>query len=263
MSISSEPSGLVERTHFASGSYTIDTWVMRPGRPGKYPVIIYNHGSRMQAEGHIDASCSTLSFDTPPWHGVRMGACAVVFPEGRGYAGSTGPKLDACTSWPEVWNFLEGRAQDVVASVAWLGAQPWADTSRILLCGCSHGAIVSLLAQASAGVSGTVLQAPGIGDHAHELANSELSKALNLATAPILLQHAEHDLHAPIELSRSLHRHGRAVAKNICLREYPFCRSISSHDQFAWENRHIWGTDFDQFAGQNLGVGGPIVYAPK
>lgn len=251
--------GLIERTSFGSGGYSIDVWVMRPRKSGKFPVVIYNHGSRMQADGRIDSSCSTLDFDTPIWSGVSAGHCAVIFPEGRGYGASTGPTLENCKSWGDVWSFLKGRAQDVVAGVTWLQSQSWADSSRILVCGCSHGGIVSFLAQADLTVSGTVMQAPAVGDQSQDVSDPELTRALHRLTAPVLLQHAHHDLHAPIEFSRSLLRSGRDTAKDIRLREYPFRPPLSSHDQFAWHNRDIWGPDFDRFVCEALGVNGHLV----
>lgn len=259
MAQSTRPPGLVERTTYDSDGHAIDLWVMRPRAPGRVPVIIYNHGSRMQADGRIDSACSTLSFGTPPWRGVRDGCCAVAFPEGRGYGASSGPRLADCRSMQDVWAFLTGRARDVVAAVAWLETQSWADTSRVLLCGCSHGGIVSFLAQADLDVRGTVLQAPAAGDQSQEVTHPALIDALALARAPVLLQHAQHDLHAPIEFTRSLHRLGRESVKDFRLHEYAFRPAMPGHDQFAWGHRAIWGADFDLFARESLGVSGELV----
>ncbi len=262
MAQSTPPAGLIERTTYGSDGYVIDLWVMRPRSAGRVPVVVYNHGSRQQADGRIDSACSTLSFETPLWRGVRDGSCAVVFPEGRGYGASTGPQLADCGSMQDVWTFLGGRARDVVAAVAWLDSQGWADTSRVLLCGCSHGGIVSFLAQADLDVRGTVLQAPAAGDQAQEVTQPALIRALALSRAPILLQHAQHDLHAPVEFSRSLHRLGRERAKDFRLHEYPLQPSMPGHDQFAWGNRAIWGADFDSFARGSLGISGSLVCDP-
>lgn len=256
---SSDQAGLIERATYPSGEHAIDVWVMRPGRPGRVPVIVYNHGSRMQPDGRIDSSRSTLSFDTPVWAGVRAGLCAVVFPEGRGYGASTGPGLAACKDMPDVWSFLKGRGRDVVACITWLSGLAWADTSRLLVCGCSHGGIVSLLAQADLNVCGSVLQAPAAGDQARDVSRPEYLDALKRSKAPILLQHAEHDLHAPIEFSRALFRLGRDCGKDVRVLEYPLRRSMAGHDQFAWRNKAIWGPDFSRFARQTLGLNGDLL----
>ena len=89
--------GRVEQSSFPSEGHAIDVWVMRPAKSGRFPVLIYNHGSRMGADGQIDAAASTVSSNTAPWPCVRSGTCAVIFPEGRGYGASTGPTLAAGT----------------------------------------------------------------------------------------------------------------------------------------------------------------------
>ena len=259
MAQSTRPAGLIERRAYDSDGYGIDLWVMRPGAAGRFPVVVYNHGSRMRSDGRVDSARATLGFQTPLWSGVRTGHYAVIFPEGRGYGASGGPRLADCASMQDVWTFLAGRARDVVAAVAWLESQSWADTSRVLLCGCSHGGIVSFLAQAGLDVRGTVLQASAAGDQSQEATHPAVIGALELSKAPVLFQHAQHDLHAPIEFSRSLHSLGRESKKDFRLREYAFRHAMPGHDQFAWRNRQIWGPDFDAFVGEMLGADGPLV----
>ena len=254
----SVPQGIIERTTFPSDGLEIDVWIMRPKSAGPVPIVIYNHGSRMRTDGSIATDVSTLSFDTRVWNGVGTGDCAVIFPEGRGYGASAGPKLTDCRDLEDVWTYLRGRARDVVAGIRWLQSRAWADTSGIIVCGCSHGGIVSLLVQADMTVSGTVLQAPAVGDQARAAVRPDLVQALDRSAAPILLQHAEHDLQAPIEFSQSLHDTGRRLGKDSRLHRYPFQRSIQSHDQFNWENRHIWAGDFDRFVSETLGIDNPL-----
>ena len=256
------PKGIIERSSYRSDGYDIDIWVMRPGHAGRFPVLIYNHGSRMRADGSIASTCATLGIDSPIWSGVGSGNCAVVFPEGRGYGASSGPKLEDCGDMQAVRAFLSGRCNDVVAAVSWLEGQIWADTSMLLLCGCSHGGVVSLLAQADMTVRGTVVQAPAAGDQANHVTDPDLISALERSTAPILLQHAEHDLHAPIGFSRSIHALGRDRNKDTRMCTYPFQPTVSSHDQFTWVNRVIWGPDFDRFVCEVFGMHGHIVRDP-
>ncbi len=261
--ISTGTQSIIERSAYESGGYEIDVWVMRPRLSGQFPVVIYNHGSRMQADGRVDSACATLRFETPAWSGVSAGHCAVIFPEGRGYGASSGPKLADCQDLQDVRAFLRGRADDVVAGGGWLESQPWADASKLLLCGCSHGGIVSLLAQADMAVSGTVMQAPAVGDQAQGVTDTALTGALDSATAPILLQHAEHDLEAPIKFSRSLLRRGRDSGKDVRMCVYPYRPGVSSHDQFAWANRDIWAPDFDRFVSEVFGKVSYLVCEPK
>ncbi len=248
------PQGIIERATYPSDGFEIDVWIMRPKRTYPVPIVIYNHGSRAQADGSIACDVSTLSFDTSVWNGVASGDCAVIFPEGRGYGASTGPKLADCRDLKDVWVYLKGRAKDVTACARWLHNRAWADMSRIIVCGCSHGGIVSLFAQAELNVSGTVLQAPAAGDQSREAIHPDLVRALDRSTAPILIQHAEYDLQAPIEFSQSLLRLGTERGKDMRFCPYPFRRSIPGHGQFNWVHRDIWAQDFDRFVTERLGV---------
>lgn len=251
--------GVIERQTYPSDDLSIDVWVTRPQCTGKVPVVVYNHGSRLRPGGDIDAGRSAFSFGSRIWHGVAAGRCAVVFPEGRGYGKSTGPRLEDCHNWTDVRRFLRGRAEDVVKCLEWLENQNWADTSKVVLAGCSHGGIVTLLAQADAKVCGSVIQAPSVGDQSKDIAAPEIKSAVERTCAPILVQHANHDLHAPIEFSRSLRNRFQSLNKPMRMIEYPYSRSTPSHDVFNWENRDVWASDFDSFLVEKLGLDGGLI----
>ncbi len=238
-------SHIIDRVCFLSEGYRIIGWVMRPASRGPHPVVIYNHGSRVSRHGEADLDRATLSFSTKPWPGVAAGNCLVFFPEGRGYAGSEGPKLTDCRSDAAVMSFLLGRAEDVHAGVHWLDTRPWADTSRIGLAGCSHGAVVSLLAAHSERYRTVVAQAPGASISQPATGFEDMADAVSRSHARIFLQHAENDKLCPVEISRTLHRYGNQAGRDISLTIFPARPGMEGHAQFDFENRAIWASEFD------------------
>ena len=126
---------IIDKIYFLSGGNRIIGWVMRPPGKGPYPIVIYNHGSRISHGGKPNLEQPTLGLSTRAWPGVMAGRCVLFFPEGSGYAGSEGPKLTECRSNSDVMHYLRRRADDVSAGVNWLQDQPWADTEKIGLTG--------------------------------------------------------------------------------------------------------------------------------
>lgn len=238
-------SHIIDRVSFVSNGYRIVGWVMRPPGKGPYPIVVYNHGSRVSRYGDADLDQPTLAFSTRPWPGVAAGNCLVFFPEGRGYAGSEGPKLTDCASQAEIVSYLQGRASDVHAGVDWLDVQPWADTGRIGLAGCSHGAVVSLLVAASGRYRSVIAQAPGASIHQPATGIEQMAEAVMHTKARILLQHAENDTLCPVETSRYLYQCGRQAGREIALDVFPALPGIEGHAQFNFANRAIWGSGFD------------------
>ena len=238
-------SHIIDRVSFVSDGFEIVGWVMRPSGAGPYPVIIYNHGSRVSPKGKANLDQPTLSFATKPWRGVSTGKCLIFFPEGRGYAGSEGLKLTDCNSEVEIMSFLQGRADDVHAGVDWLDAQSWADTSRIGMTGCSHGAVVSLLAAPAGRCCSVIAQAPGASIIQPPIGMEQMVEAVLQTDARIVLQHAVDDILCPVEISRTLYRRGKQAGRDISLQEFPAMPGIEGHAQFNFENRAIWGAEFD------------------
>ena len=153
--------------------------------------------------------------------------------------------LTDCRSSVDIMDFLPGRAEDVSASVGWLGEQAGADMGRVGLAGCSHGAAVRLLSAPAGEYRSVVAQASGTSIAQPALGIERMSATLSETHPPILLQDAEDDLPCPIETSRTLYRHARQEGKNITLREFQPAAGINGHSQFDFSNRAIWAADFD------------------
>ena len=88
------------------------TWVMRPPGEGPFPVLVWNHGSRIPPTswfGWDRTQDPTIDFETPCRSEVTREKWMLVFPEGRGYGGSDGPLSHP--GWPtstRSWNSCAG-----------------------------------------------------------------------------------------------------------------------------------------------------------
>ncbi|MGH8618789.1 MAG: dienelactone hydrolase family protein [Burkholderiales bacterium] len=114
----------------------LETTIFRPDGRGPFPVAIINHGKApgdplFQARARYLAA--THEF-------VRRGY-AVVIPMRQGFAGSGGPYEGAGC---DIVLNARRQADDVEAVVGWLRKQSWADTTRIVVLGQSHGGLTTL-----------------------------------------------------------------------------------------------------------------------
>ena len=228
------------------------TWVMRPPGEGPFPVIIWNHGSRIPPYSWfgIDRSRdSTIDFDTPCREGVVNDGWMYVFPEGRGYGGSEGPTLAPLLSdTKSVITFLRGRASDANAAARLIRLRPDAKPDCAAIVGVSHGGVTALFAAATASTQyrAAVIQATGICYH-KPCGVEELEDAADKVRMPLLVQHFVSDSRVPIAVSRVIaHRaalHGAAVS----LKEYPGVAGEEGHEINAPGNREQWLDDYQSF----------------
>ncbi|WP_229722423.1 dienelactone hydrolase family protein [Xylophilus rhododendri] len=121
-----------------SGLFNIEleTTVYRPEGPGPFPIVVINHGKapgNPRFQGRYRPAIAARFF-------LARGY-AVVVPMRQGFSKSSGSYIvGGCN--------VEGngreQANDVVAALDWATAQPWADKSRILVVGQSHGGWTTL-----------------------------------------------------------------------------------------------------------------------
>ena len=110
--------------------------VFQPEGPGPFPVAMLHHG-KSGGNAHLQ----TRNRPIPAVREFLKRGYVVVAPMRQGFAGSGGAAVgDGCN--------IEGngnaQAEDVVAVVKWLKAQAWADTSRMLMAGQSHGGLTTM-----------------------------------------------------------------------------------------------------------------------
>jgi dienelactone hydrolase len=133
-------SALGERIEFIKNDsflpVSLQITVFQPEGPGPYPVVVLNHGkdggnARLQPRNRaVNAAREFL----------KRGY-AVVVPMRQGFAGSGGAAVgDGCN----IEGNGEAQSKDVTTVVKWLEAQPWADTSRMLMAGQSHGGLTTM-----------------------------------------------------------------------------------------------------------------------
>jgi dienelactone hydrolase len=135
----------------------LDSYIVRPDRPGRFPLVIMTHG--MPSAGG-DAFFRELARRSP----VDFNRAALALAQ-RGYAtiaimrrgyGLSGGDLSerlqrACDYLPAVRN----SADDVLAAITALRREPWVEADHILLLGHSTGGL-AVLAAAAANPSGVV-----------------------------------------------------------------------------------------------------------
>jgi len=241
------PRCIVERVVYPSDGLRIVGWIVTPKGSGQSPVLVWTHGARI-APGEVDLS------QTPSWQPaaeccseLRPGGWVLFMPEGRGYAGSDGPRLVEARArgLEAVLAFLHDRARDVNTGVALLRSRPTVRADRIAVAGVSHGGVVALLAAATSDYSGVVAQATGASSVDPALGLTELEQAIEPIEAPILLQHAANDVHIPADVSRRLAAHARATNVPLTYREYPGVDGIDGHLLFSEPTcRPIWQPDY-------------------
>ena len=115
---------------------SLQVTVFQPDGPGPFPVVLLNHGKdggNAHLQNRNRAVNATREF-------LKRGY-AVVAPMRQGFAGSGGAAVgDGCN----IQGNGEAQAKDVATVVKWIETQPWADTSRMLMAGQSHGGLTTM-----------------------------------------------------------------------------------------------------------------------
>lgn len=231
---------------YQSGRLRIQGYFYQPTGSGPFPTLIYNHGSRVQAE-----------LQPIPW--VRLAGLyvaagyAVLVPERRGYGRSEGP------TWSEavggdvgsvLISRLQAEADDVLAAAEYLRTLPSADISRLGITGWSLGGIITLFAiSRSRGFRAAIDQAGGaLTWRSSPALQAALTQAVRIATCPVLLMDAQND--AAPEAIPTLSRVMDAAGLPHRLIMYPpftptaqVASVAPGHLLFSAEGLPIWGRD--------------------
>jgi dienelactone hydrolase len=172
--------GLVREPTFLSvtlpsgGQARLEALIVRPDRPGQFPLVVIVHGT--PRDGNI-SHMSPNSFIGPAIALATRGYAAVAIMR-RGFGRSDGPNAENTTGSCDARDYLHaGResAEDVIGAANALRTQPWADPNRIVLLGQSTGgfAVTAAAAQNPPGVVAILDFAGGRGSDAPDHVCSE------------------------------------------------------------------------------------------
>lgn len=246
-----QQSCIIERVTYRIQGLQIVSWIMKPAREGRFPVVVWNHGARFAF-----ARAPVISERTPCHPFVASNGWMLFFPVPRGYAGSEGPNPQAAFAQDPL-AFLHARAADANAGVEWLKTRSDVDAACIVNMGWSQGAMTTLLVSGEhpSVYRATVIQAPttSAGVNAMVGMPDVLGAARHIPT-PILFQANTDDVDSFIEGNRVLVRELRRWVKSVEYHEYTdpsrhFVFEISEHPGFLYrpELFHVWGPDVANF----------------
>jgi dienelactone hydrolase len=144
----------------AGARVTLEGLVVRPDRPGRFPLVVMIQGTPRTQSGQLSATLAGVSpaqFTTAAVEFARRGYAAVTVLR-RGFGKSDGPYAEdlPASSRCDSRDYLpiaRISGEDVAAATAVLRREAWVDPERVLLFGQSTGG-VAVSAAAAAGVPG-------------------------------------------------------------------------------------------------------------
>lgn len=241
---------------YTSANLRIQAYLYRPAGAGPFPVVIYNHGSRVGRERH------SVPFEHVGGLLTRAGYTVLV-PERRGYGRSEGLtwSQDVGNSKGRYVARLQEETDDVLAAVECLRTLGFVDMKRMGIMGWSFGGIVTMFAASrSAAFAVAVNQAGGAltwNENAH--VRSALTAAAETTTTPTLLLVAEND-----RTTASITTLGEILRKRGIAHRMVIYEPFTSHQQtfaaapghrlFSVEGMDVWERDVLEFLGRYLGV---------
>ena len=114
----------------------LETTIFKPEGSGPFPVVVINHGkdfgpNRLQSRARY----------LPATREFLQRGYVVVVPMRQGFANSGGAAVgEGCN----IAGNGNAQAGDIRAVVSWIEKQPWADTTRMVMMGQSHGGLTTL-----------------------------------------------------------------------------------------------------------------------
>lgn len=245
-----------EEVFYPSGSLRIQAYLYKPSGEGRFPVVIYNHGSR---EG----------YERRPTPFVFIGKMltargyVVLVPERRGYGLSSGQDYAQAVGHDVAEKFVErlqDETDDVLAALDYLKTLKFADTDRVAVMGWSLGGIVSIFAASRSDSFHAVIDQAGAALTWDR--SPAIQKALRKASAqihvPVLAQDAENDrtTEAVKSVIREIEKQ-RTPAKLIIYP--PFAPPAGAPSQiapghliFTSAGANIWENDVVSFLAEHL-----------
>lgn len=247
-----------DEVYYPSGNLRIAAYLYRPAGRGPFPVVIYNHGSRVGSE----KNSAPFTFVGQLLSDVGYVALVV---ERRGYGRSDGAQFGEQVGADRGAKFvarLQEETDDVLAAVPYLKTLPYADSGRIAVMGWSLGGIVSVFAASRSTAFRAAIDQAG-GSLTWD-GNPAIQKALTGAAAkiriPTLCMVARNDrtTKAVEAVAQEMKRRG-APAKLVIYPAYTEPRAPKApapgHLLFAAPGAYVWRDDVLQFLAETLVIG--------
>jgi dienelactone hydrolase len=115
----------------------LETTIFKPEGAGPFPVAVINHGKAPGGSNRFQPRYRPI----PAVRELLQRGYAVVVPMRQGFSNSGGITVgDSCN----IGGNGEAQADDVAAIVGWLKKQNWADSTRMLMMGQSHGGLTTM-----------------------------------------------------------------------------------------------------------------------
>jgi dienelactone hydrolase len=244
-----------ETVFYPSGKLKIETYVYKPEGPGPFPVVIYNHGSRIEHDREERPFAYVGEM-------LTRGGYVVIVPERRGYGKSDGATFGEVVGedrGPRFVTRVQEETDDALAAVEFVKALPYADTKRMGVMGWSFGGIVSVFAASRSSAFRVVVDQAGAAltwDRSPEMQRA-LKAAASKIRIPLLGMVAEND--RTTDSVKAVVREAEKQSMTAKLIVYPKFTPRDAggiapgHMIFGKEGWRIWEVDVKEFLAKYLG----------
>jgi carboxymethylenebutenolidase len=242
-----------ETVTFPSGALTLHGLLYKPEGKGRFPAVLYNHGS---GPGLL----SNAAFEAiAPVYVSRGWVFFAPYRRGQGLSGTAGPYiLDEVNAANKNGGIRAAAAtavklletdqlDDQLAGLAWLKKQGFVDANRIAVAGNSFGGIEVVLGAERANYCAAIDAAGGAESWSlgPELPTRMIAAVRN-SRAPIFFFQAANDY--SVEPSRILSSAMRDAGKIAQMKIYPpFGDSAPEGHRFTWQGSSAWADDVFAF----------------
>jgi carboxymethylenebutenolidase len=230
-----------EEVVFPTSGRELHGFIWKPEGTGPFAAILWNHGS----EKLPGSQPALAKFYT---------AHSYVFfvPHRRGQGRSPGDYIQDLVAQVSpgerarrMVELQQAETDDVIAALNYLRSQPFVDSARIAISGCSYGGIQTLLTgERDLGVKALVPFAPGAMSWEQNVPlQDRLVRAVDLVKAPVFLIQAENDY--SLGPSRVLSKEANKKKKDFQSKIYPAFGSThpDGHWGFCSSATDVWGND--------------------
>ena len=242
----STPAATAQEVSFPSGTLTLHGFLFKPSGDGPFPAILWNHGSerlpgRLQQLADFFAGKGYVFFIP---HRRGQGRSSDAGPYVMDVLRNEGQQRGPSARSAKLVDMMELHFQDQLAALAYLRSQPFVDSKRIVVMGCSFGGIQTLLAAESAPDIQAAVDFAGGAESWQSSPDlrARMTRAAQHAKVPVLFIQAEgdYDLTPSHTLSKEMEKHGNRAQMKI----YPSVdRTQQENHEFCVHGVSIWGAD--------------------